>query len=241
MNLTIDQGNTFTKIGIFDKEDFIDEILMEEKEVERKIIELFAKYPIKNSILSSVVDVSDIEVKLLKLKSKRFIELSENTPLPIKNLYKTPATLGKDRIAAAVAVNYLEPKANNLAIDAGTCITYDFVSSQGEYLGGNISPGVDMRLKALNVFTKKLPLIEFDENYELLGNDTKTAILSGIVNGICFEMDGYIDTLKEKYSDLSVFLTGGNTFFFAKTLKNHIFAIPNLVLIGLNRILNYNV
>ena len=167
--------------------------------------------------------------------------MNENTSLPIKNLYKTPSTLGKDRIAVAVAANYLKPNTNVLVIDAGTTITYEFIDTKGQYLGGNISPGMKMRFNSLHTFTKKLPLIEHTENSDLLGNDTKSAISSGIINGIIFEMDGYINTLKEKYADIVIFLTGGDTFFFESTLKNRIFAHKNLLLIGLNRILNYNV
>ena len=244
MNLTIDQGNTLTKIGIFNQDNLIAESVVSDNEIEK----LFAEFPIKNTILSSVIHTSAETIDLLTSKSETFIQLNENTPLPIKNLYKTPATLGKDRIAVAVGANYLKPHTNALVIDAGTTITYEFVNAQGEYLGGNISPGMKMRFDALHTFTKKIPLIECAENlanadswFDLLGNDTKSAISSGVINGIIFEMDGYINTLKEKYSDIIVFLTGGDTFFFESTLKNRIFAHKNLLLVGLNRILNYNV
>ncbi len=140
----------------------------------------------------------------------------------------------------AVAANYLKPNTNCLIIDAGTCITYEFVNANSEYLGGNISPGINMRIKALYTFTKKLPLVEPVEKANLLGNDTKSAISSGVINGITFEMDGYINILKEKYPDLTIFLTGGDTFFFESTFKNRTFAVKNLLSIGLNRILNYN-
>jgi len=241
MNLTIDQGNTFTKIGIFEQDNLIADVVLPDNDIENKLSELFITYPIKNCILSSVIHTSPETIDLLTSKSSTFIELNEHTPIPIKNLYKTPSTLGKDRIAVAVAANYLKPDTNILVIDAGTTITYEFINAKGEYLGGNISPGMKMRFNALHTFTKKLPLIEQTENFNLLGNDTKSAISSGVINGIIFEMDGYINALKEKYADIVIFLTGGDTFFFESTLKNRIFAHKNLLLVGLNRILNYNV
>lgn len=241
MNLTIDQGNTFTKIGIFEQDNLIADVVVSDNDMEHKLAELFTIYPIKNSILSSVIHTSPETIDLLTSKSKIFIELNENTSLPIKNLYKTPSTLGKDRIAVAVGANYLKPNTNVLVIDSGTAITYEFINAKGEYLGGNISLGMKMRFNALHTFTKKLPLIEQTEKFYLLGNDTQSAILSGVIYGIIFEMDGYIDTLKKKYPDIIIFLTGGDTFFFENTLKNRIFAHKNLLLVGLNRILNYNV
>jgi type III pantothenate kinase len=240
MNLTIDQGNSFTKIALFDNENYIENFIFDSFG-EKELLDLFAKYPIQNSILSSVIHTSPTLLAALKAESKIFIELTDKTPIPIKNSYASPETLGKDRIAVAVAANFLQPNANCLVIDAGTTITYELITSKGEYLGGNISPGMNIRFKSLNTFTKKLPLIESAENFELIGNSTQTAILSGVMNGIIFEMDGYINTLKEKYPDLSTFLTGGDTFFFDTKLKNRIFAVKNLLVIGLNRILNYNV
>ena len=247
MNLTIDQGNTFTKIAVFEQDNCIKEFSISDSDIKGKLNEIFSTYKIENTILSSVIHTSPETIDLLTSKSKNFIQLNEHTPLPIKNLYKTPATLGKDRIAVAVGANYLKPSTNVLVIDAGTTITYEFINANGEYLGGNISPGMKMRFNSLHTFTKKLPLIEQTENlanadrwFDLLGNDTKSAILSGVINGIIFEMDGYIDTLKEKYADINVFLTGGDTFFFENTLKNRTFAHKNLLSVGLNRILNYN-
>ena len=240
MNLTIDQGNSFTKIGLFKNEECLENSIFKDFD-ENKVIEIFSKYAIENCILSSVINTPPSLIETLKKSSNFFIELNEKTPLPIKNLYKTPDSLGKDRIAVAVAANYLKPNTNCLVIDAGTTITYELITANGEYLGGNISPGMNMRFKALHTFTKKLPLIDYSENYYLMGNDTQSAILSGIMNGIVFEMNGYINELKIKYPDLSVFLTGGDSFFFDTKLKNRIFATKNLLLIGLNRILNYNV
>jgi type III pantothenate kinase len=241
MNLTIDQGNSYVKAGVFDGNRLLESIVFEETQMADRLMYLLMKYPIKHSILSSVSDDAPSNVvNFLKSRGGVFIELDENTPLPIKNLYKTPVTLGKDRLAAAVAAYALKPEANCLVIDIGTCITYDFVNDKGEFLGGGISPGMNMRFRALNVFTKRLPLIEAAKENPLLGDDTESAIRSGVINGIIFEIDGCIKHISEKLPDLTVFLSGGDTFFFANTFKSSIFAEKNLLLIGLNRILNYN-
>jgi type III pantothenate kinase len=160
--------------------------------------------------------------------------------LPIKNKYSTPKTLGLDRIAAAVGANMLCPNTPLLIIDMGTAITYDFVNSENEFVGGNIAPGVNMRLRAMNKFTNKLPLLEARQEEKLLGNDTSSAMMAGVMRGIEFEIEGYISEIIKKNSNLSVFLTGGDVFFFEKTLKSSIFVVSNLLLIGLNEILRYN-
>jgi type III pantothenate kinase len=166
--------------------------------------------------------------------------LSEGTPLPIKNAYKTPNTLGKDRIAAAIGAWNRFQNQNILIIDAGTCITYDVVNSEGVYLGGIIAPGMYMRLQAMNHFTARLPLPEWDENAPLVGDDTISCMQSGAVNGILSEAEGIITRMEEKYSDLQVVICGGATSFFESKLNYRIFAAPYLVLEGLNSILLYN-
>ena len=178
---------------------------------------------------------------LLNEKSDYFIELNHTTSLPIKNLYKTPETLGKDRLAAVVGASYLNPNQDIVVVDAGTAITSDFINSHKQYLGGNIAPGLNLRLRSLHEFTKQLPLVSANSESPLLGIDTNSALVSGALYGIVFEIEGYINTLKIKYPQLSVFLTGGSTFYFVTKLKKPIFAEKNLVSIGLNRILQYNV
>ena len=155
-------------------------------------------------------------------------------------MYESKNTLGRDRIAVAVGANFLCSNRNVLIIDAGTAITYEFVDENNVYQGGSISPGLGTRLKSLHEFTKQLPLVEPKDIDILYGKDTETAILTGVVNGVTFEIEGYINQFKEKYDNLFVFLTGGTAFFFERKLKSIIFASPNLLLIGLNRILNYN-
>ena len=240
MNLTLDIGNTLTKTGIFEGDTLrktISFASFEEADLEK----ICSSYKIKQVIFSSVKEKTNELTDLLKKKSLVFIELTHETPLPIVNTYKTPHTLGKDRLAAVVGANFLQPNHDLLVIDAGTAITFDVITSAGVYWGGTISPGMDMRLKALHVFTEKLPLVAPQNEVSIRGEDTNSAIWNGVANGILFEIDGYITALKAIYPNLYVFLTGGSAFFFDKKLKNPIFAVENLVLTGLNRILNYNV
>ena len=238
MNLIIDQGNSFTKTGIFSGEELVYTAIF--KRLEEKDLESFFElYPVSAAIWSSVANPEYGVIGYLKKKLEKFVLLDENTPLPIENLYKTPETLGKDRIAACVGANYFKPNANLLVIDTGTAVTYDVLNVKNQYVGGNISPGLEMRKKALHTFTQKLPLIEIKDSAPMLGTTTDEAILAGIVNGLIYEMEGYISSFSSVYPDLSVFLTGGDTFYFEKKLKSSIFASQNLLLVGLNRILNF--
>ncbi len=239
MNLCIDQGNTKTKIAIFEEDEPIYNTVINDIDFDAWE-ELFTIYKIKNTIISSVKDFDSKLISFLKFKSEKFIELTHLTPLPITNLYETPETLGKDRLAAVIGAFTLQPQTNCLIIDAGTAITFDFIDSDGVYHGGTIAPGLQMRFKALNSFTQKLPLVPVSEHHPILGKNTYEAISSGVINGMLFEIDGYINLLKEKHPDLSIFLTGGDSFFFDNKVKNSIFANQNLVSIGLNRIINHN-
>jgi len=240
MNLCIDQGNSSTKIGLFDQNKLIDDLGYQQFG-KKELSEILSKYSIQNCIISCVIADNKELVGELERKIPNFIELSHTTALPIENRYATPETLGRDRLAAIVGAAYLKPDQDILVIDAGTAITYDFMNASRHYLGGNIAPGLNMRLRSLHEFTQKLPKVEPKTESPFLGNTTETAILSGALYGIVFEIDGYISTLKIKYPQLSTFLTGGSTFYFDSKLKSPIFAERNLVLIGLNRILNYNV
>jgi type III pantothenate kinase len=159
--------------------------------------------------------------------------------LPFINKYETIQTLGNDRIGAVAGAQFLYPKENILIIDAGTAITYDILIGN-EYLGGNISAGLNMRLKALHHFTSSLPLVELEDEIEFWGNNTGAAILSGVVNGIIFEIEGYIEYFKKRGEKNITIITGGDANYLVKKIKQPIFAVPNLVLIGLNRILEYN-
>lgn len=239
MNLVIDIGNTIAKIAVF-KEDSLVEIIYDSTWDLKLWAEFFAKYNLHSGIVSSVVCLPEEVVKFLDSLSITLLYMNSTTNVPITNLYKTPETLGCDRLAAVVGASAFKPNCDLLVIDAGTCITYDFIDSNNNYHGGNISPGLQMRFKALHHFTGKLPLINEEGETPLLGENTETAIRSGVRRGIEFEMEGYISRLRYKYPKLFVFLTGGDTFSFDDSIKNIIFADRFLVLKGLNRILNYN-
>lgn len=240
MNLTLDIGNTRTKFSVFNKGEVlitvpVDEFLPEHLDVLQK------EHPtLKSVILSMVKPQSPELIKSLQNKFEKFIVLDADTPLPIENSYSTKDTLGKDRIAAAVGAFDLFPDRNLLVIDAGTALTYDIVTQAGKYLGGNISPGIDMRFMALHQFTGGLPLVKQGEVDKLFGSSTEEAIRAGVQNGVIFEVDRTIDAFKDFYTNLQVIITGGNADFFANKLKNSFFVHLNLIALGLNRILEYN-
>jgi type III pantothenate kinase len=240
MNLIIDIGNTLTKLFVFEQNKIVYSNKIETgNQIDTE--DLFVKNNINNAIISSVAGIQEGLVHKIKKQTQNLIILDFLTQLPIKNLYKTPETLGKDRLAAIVGAHNIFPGHNVLAIDAGTAITFDFINKNAEYLGGNISPGLAMRYQALNYFTNKLPLLEKSDQFPFIGQNTDEAIIAGVQNGIIFEINAYIDKFAEEYDDLKVILTGGDTFFFAHKLKCPIFAEPFLVAIGLNRILQNNV
>jgi len=239
MNLCIDQGNSSTKVGLF-KQNKLEESFSYKKFEKAEISGLFEKFEIDSCIISSVIGKNEFILADLRKRANHLIELSSDTIIPIENRYTTPQTLGKDRLAGVIGAAFLKPKTDILVIDAGTAITYDFIDANQVYWGGNIAAGFDLRLRSLHEYTQKLPLVEAKIDSPLLGYDTHSALISGAMHGIVFEMDGYINTLKIKYPQLSTFLTGGSTFYFNTKLKNAIFVETNLVLIGLNRIIQYN-
>jgi type III pantothenate kinase len=239
MNLIVEQGNTKLKVALFDSGEIASFILADRDDTSR-IKDIVGQYRPEQGIISSVVNTDEALTDYLDAHLNHFIRLDEHTPVPVRIEYETKDTLGRDRIAAAAGASFLQPGRNVLVIDAGTAITYEVIEAAGIYIGGNISPGLTTRFKALNKFTERLPLVKEKDEAPLIGTSTETAILSGVVNGIVYEMDGFIDGLKAKYGDLFVYLTGGHSFYFERRLKSHIFANANLVLVGLNRILEYN-
>ncbi len=240
MNLIIDQGNSSAKVAVYDGAKAVDTFVYRVLDIDA-LASLFDAYPLDKGIFSTVTTVDNRLVDYLSGRLDRFFFFDDQVKLPITIGYKTPATLGKDRIAAVVGAHYQQPDKPLLVIDAGTCITYEVVEPSGLYRGGNISPGMTTRFQALHHYTCKLPyLVETDEVLSI-GTTTDEAIRAGVVNGIVFEMDGYIEQLKQSYPDIFVFLTGGHSFYFESRLKNCIFADINLVMTGLNRILEYNV
>ncbi len=239
MELVIDIGNSCAKIAVFDKNEIIDLYYDSNNNLEQLDF-ICNKYPICRGIISSVVKINDIINRQIDNLNFNVIRLSHSTPIPIINDYKSPKTLGMDRIAAVIGAEEIKPERDLLVIDAGTCITYDFIDSIGHYKGGNISPGVEMRFRALNSYTDCLPLVKKEGKTLLIGEDTETAIRSGVTLGIEQEIIGYISMMKKKYPQLLVFLTGGNEFSFDTNLKSIIFVDKFLVLKGLNRIIHYN-
>ena len=239
MNLAIDVGNTRVKIAVFEKDKLVELFVFQKTKILSEIKEILKKHEISIGIMSNVASISDSKLK--KLKDLVHIQvISSFTEVPFKNLYETPKTLGVDRIALVAGAVSQFSGHNILVIDAGTCITFDFVNSEGEYLGGAISPGLKMRFNSLNYFTANLPLLEIDELTDFIGKNTKESINSGVINGAIQEIDGVINQYKKKFLDLTVVLTGGDTNFLAKQLKSSIFANQNLLLQGLNRILIHN-
>lgn len=245
MNLVIDIGNSLTKTALFTGNE-PGSFSSFEKAALDSIKGVLDKNPaVKNVILSSVADHDKGISEFLRSKY-HFIDLSHETKLPIQNLYATPQTLGKDRLAAAVGVNLLYPGQNALSIDAGTCIKYDFVNAKNQYLGGGISPGIEMRFKSLNQFTDKLPLVNYKFFDQLIGQNTEDSLLSGVMNGVTEEVKGIIHRYQQQYPDVKVVFTGGYLKYFERifnishTKNSSIFADPFLVLKGLNHILNFN-
>jgi len=241
MNLVIDLGNSYAKIAVCEGTEII-ESAISEKISNREIAYFISSYKeLKGAIISSVVNHSRELSDYLDATFDVFLELTSQTPLPLVNLYKTPDRLGYDRIAAVTGAHTIFPERNVLVIDAGTAITFDVVTDRGEYIGGNISPGMQMRFKALHKFTSRLPyLLPEDDAVRMLGTTTDEAIISGVVNGLVHEIEGYISGISGKYKKLKVVLTGGDANSFDKRLKNSIFVVSHLNLIGLNRILDYN-
>ncbi|KSA13339.1 pantothenate kinase [Maribacter sp. 6B07] len=240
MNLIVDAGNTNVKLAIFKKSEIIHlETVVVDLFVEA-VKRIFKEFPkIEFSIISSVGSISKDQIKVLAIFSELH-ELSHASKVPFKNSYASPQTLGVDRLALATAAYYYNPHQNNLVIDAGTCVTFDMINDFDEYLGGAISPGLQMRYNAMHYQTSKLPLLEKKELLDYIGNTTENCLHSGAVNGITLEIDGVIDLYKARFKNLTVILTGGDTLFLSKRLKNTIFADSKFLLKGLNYLLEYN-
>jgi type III pantothenate kinase len=237
MNLVVDSGNSAAKVGIFD-----DLILKEKLSFDSwEDLGLFLEKSSHENILVSSVKADAQSVLSRALHARNKFALTKDLPLPVQNRYSTPASLGMDRLAAVCGARQFFPRHDCLVIDAGTCVTYDFIDKAGNYLGGGISPGLKMRFQAVHTFTAKLPLVSPKAGVPLIGDSTETSIQSGVGNGLLAEIDGIIDRYQKKYPGLSVILCGGDTGFFENQTKASIFASPELVLIGLNSILIYNV
>lgn len=240
MNLIIDIGNTRVKLAVYEENSCVDKYIVLKKDFLKSIKNILNKNPkIKKGIISSVDFFSKEEENDLK-KLLNLTVVSTSMSLPFKNLYETPKTLGLDRIALIAAAADQYRKENVLVIDAGTCITYDFLNSKNEYLGGAISLGLTIRYEALHNLTAKLPLLKPDDSNFFIGNSTESSIHSGVINGLVNEIDGIIQQYQSTYKDLTIILTGGDTNFLSKRLKSSIFANSNFLLEGLNHLLKIN-
>ncbi len=236
--LCFDFGNTRLKIAFFQNAKLAEVIVIENDEI-ATIGSLLEKFDTQKTILSSVINHNP-EIETLLTKKTKFHKLSHLSKLPFTTPVGKPETIGADRLALTAAAVYFFPKQHNLVIGMGSCITYNFINADHEFLGGGISPGMEMRMKSLNQFTAKLPIVKPDGNVPLIGYDTVTNILSGVVLGMAKEIDGFIDVYKERFGNFNVHLTGGDLVYLAPHLKNQIFADPELIFKGLYAISEVN-
>ncbi|CAH0334599.1 Type III pantothenate kinase [Flavobacterium sp. CECT 9288] len=241
MVLVIDVGNTRIKAAVFEGNMLLEVFVFVKEELQKNCVNILKKYPLLIQVVVSSVGFVD-EIAFLKLESKLKIHfVTREEEFPFVNKYATPATLGIDRMVLAAGAVLQFPRQNRLVIDAGTCVTYDFIDEQDHYLGGAISPGLRLRYESLHNFTAKLPLLTLENPKELIGDSTNSSIHSGVVNGLVYEIDGFIADYKLKYPNFIIILTGGDTVFLAKRLKNTIFANSNFLLESLNRKFHYNI
>ena len=236
--LCFDFGNTRLKIAFFQNAKLAEVIVIENDEI-ATITSILEKFDAQKTILSSVINHNP-EIETLLAQKTKFHKLNHLSQLPFTTPVGKPETIGADRLALTAAVVYFFPKQHNLVIGMGSCITYNFINADHEFLGGGISPGMEMRMKSLNQFTAKLPIVKPDGNVPLVGYDTVTNILSGVVMGMAKEIDGFIDVYRERYGNFNVHLTGGDLVYLAPHLKNQIFADPELIFKGLYAISEVN-
>ena len=229
--LCFDFGNTRLKAALFHNADLKDVFTLENDQPDT-VSELIDRTQANRSILSSVIDHDPHLEKLLAQKTT-FHKLDHHSRLPFSTPVGKPETIGADRLALCAAAVHLFPDSHNLVVGLGTCITFNFINKYHEFLGGSISPGMEIRFKSLQEFTAKLPLIKKEWSFPLIGYDTKTNILSGVILGMAKEIDGIIDSYRDKYANFNVLLTGGDTTHFVSYLKNKIFADPDLLFKGL--------
>ncbi|MEN1784804.1 MAG: type III pantothenate kinase [Bacteroidota bacterium] len=240
MNLIVDIGNTWVKYAVFQEGNLLMQQKMDAKQFAAQLATVFKTYPqIEKAIIAATGTVEEQTVEVLE-QFCSVHRLSSHSKTPFTNLYKTPLTLGVDRIALAAAAFYHNPKGNTLVVDLGTCVTYDIVNDKGEYLGGGIAPGLYMRYQAMHQQTAGLPLLQPEFPDTLIGTNTASSMHTGTFLGLCHELDGTIDQYRARFQHLTVILTGGDSHFFVERLKNHIFADAIFLLKGLDYLLEYN-
>ncbi len=240
MILTIDVGNTNIKVAVFERFNLLDKFVFQKNNFQNNFKIIFKKYPNHLKAVVSSVSLSEDDDILWLKKQIHVIEINSKTKFPFKNDYSTPKTLGIDRMVLAAGAVIEYPNQNILIIDAGTCITYDFITNKNEYLGGAISPGLSMRYQALHDYTAKLPLLENNPPESFIGNSTNQSIYSGVVNGLCYEIEGFISEYSVKNEQFTIILTGGDAIFLANRLKSTIFADENFLLKSLHQLYTYS-
>jgi type III pantothenate kinase len=236
--LCLDFGNTRMKCGVFVDGEFQDEQILE-NDHEDTIRALLDRYQPSRTILSSVIHHNPRMEELLRATT-HFHKLDHHSKVPVTTPVGKPETIGADRLALVVAAVTLFPGKNNLVIGLGSAITYNYINKDKEFIGGGISPGMEMRFRSLHEYTAKLPLVKADWNFPLAGYDTRTNILSGVILGMAKEIDGIIDAYEEKYDNFNVLMSGGDSAYFTRHLKSKIFADPYLIYKGLYAISEFN-
>lgn len=242
MNLVIDIGNTIIKLAVYELNQFVERQVATDEDFSEVLQIIVDSYPkIDWAIWASVREYPSNWSAILP-EGATLIKLDSSTRVPFENCYETPKSLGNDRLALAAAAVALFPDKNVMVIDAGTCITYDLINAEGQFLGGAISPGLQMRFRAMHNFTGKLPLLvpETRVRNDKPGSTTNQCMQLGAVKGMAYEVEGFVKAYRDKYKVLTVILTGGDSEFLSNTLKNSIFAPSNFLLTGLNRILEFN-
>ena len=238
--LIVDIGNSSAKAALFEGDTLIEDFRVEHKDLRQLFIGKASDSTIRAAIVSTVIPLDEEVEQAIKALPYPCLRMSAQLKMPFTIAYKTPDTLGPDRLAAVAEACAQQSGHNLLIIDVGTAITYDLVTADGIYLGGNISPGIGMRFKALNLLTGKLPLVNKEGKRTDIGDTTETAIREGVLQGVDKEIEGYVHEYTAKYPNLLVFLTGGGTFLLDNRVKSRTFADSLLVIKGLNRILKLN-
>ncbi|MFV5687090.1 type III pantothenate kinase [Flavobacterium sp. ZT3R25] len=241
MILAIDVGNTRIKAAVFEGDILVENFVFFKNELQKNIQNILKKYKkVVDLVVSSVGDVE--KQSFLELVNDLKVHfISHKYPFPFVNCYATPKTLGIDRMVLAAGATLQFPNQNRLVIDAGTCVTFDFIDENNKYLGGAIAPGLRLRYESLHNYTAKLPLLTLEDPKDLIGKSTSDSIHSGVANGLVYEIDGFIDEYSVRYSNFIIILTGGDTEFLAKRLKNTIFANSNFLLESLNQTFQYKI
>ena len=241
MILAVDVGNTRVKVAVFENDTIFESFVFETISFKKKIKKIIKNNDLITHLVVASVGLIDKSVFFGLENSVKVHFVSHQDLFPFENKYQTPHTLGIDRMVLAAGAVLQYPNQNRLVIDAGTCVTYDFINQKNHYLGGAITPGLAMRYKALNQYTSKLPLLENEVPAFFIGDSTAQSIHSGVVNGLTFEIDGFIDQYKSLNSNFIIILTGGDAVFLAKRLKNTIFANSNFLLESLNQTFQYKI